>query len=211
MSAINTSDSKATVRPVKRIQFGILSPEEIKRMSVTVDGIKYPETYEGGRPKLGGLMDPRQGVVDRASRCQTCAGNMTECPGHFGHIDLAKPVFHPGFLVKSIKVLRCVCFYCSKLLVNPTNPKIKDIVMKSKGQPRKRMAHVYDLCKGKNICEGGDEMDIGSEQAPNPEKKSHGGCGRYQPKIRRVGLELTAEWKHVNEDTQEKKVFDDKS
>ena len=58
-------------------------------------------------------------------RCQTCAGNMTECPGHFGHIDLAKPVFHPGFLTKTQKILRCVCFYCSKLLVTPTNPKIK--------------------------------------------------------------------------------------
>ena len=122
-----------------------------RRMSVTEGGIRFPETYEGGRPKLGGLMDPRQGVIDRASRCQTCAGNMTECPGHFGHLDLAKPVFHPGFLVKTIKVLRCVCFYCSKLLVNPTNPKIKEIIMKSKGQPRKRMAHVYDLCKGKYL------------------------------------------------------------
>jgi DNA-directed RNA polymerase II subunit RPB1 len=79
-------------------------------------------------------MDPRQGAVDRASRCQTCAGNMTECPGHFGHIDLAKPVFHPGFLTKTLKILRCVCFYCSKLLVTPTNPKIKEIVMKSKGK-----------------------------------------------------------------------------
>lgn len=35
--------------------------------------------------------------------------------------------------------------------------------MKSKGQPRKRLAFVYDLCKGKNICEGGDEMDVGKE------------------------------------------------
>jgi DNA-directed RNA polymerase II subunit RPB1 len=60
MSAITTGDSKAPVKPVKRIQFGILSPEEIRRMSVTEGGIKYPETYEGGRPKLGGLMDPRQ-------------------------------------------------------------------------------------------------------------------------------------------------------
>lgn len=149
MSAINTGDSKAPVRPVKRIQFGVLSPEEIRRMSVTDGGIKFPEVMEGGRPKLGGLMDPRQGVIERTARCQTCAGSMTECPGHFGHIDLAKPVYHPGFLVKTIKVLRCVCFYCSKLLVSPTNPKIKEIVMKCKGQPRKRMAHVYDLCKGK--------------------------------------------------------------
>ena len=125
MTSIITNDSKAPVKQVKRVQFGILSPEEIRRMSVTEGGVRYPEVYEGGRPKLGGLMDPRQGAVDRTSRCQTCAGNMTECPGHFGHIDLAKPVFHPGFLTKTQKILHCVCFYCSKLLVTPTNPKIK--------------------------------------------------------------------------------------
>lgn len=88
-------------------------------MSVTTEGgIKYSETMEGGRPKLGGLMDPRQGTIDRFSRCQTCAGNMTECPGHFGHIELAKPVFHVSFYKMIIKCLRCVCFYCSKLLVD---------------------------------------------------------------------------------------------
>lgn len=127
---------------------------------------------------------------------------MTECPGHFGHIELAKPVFHVGFLVKTMKVLRCVCFFCSKLLVDsvsgrwalawgrgcwgvgrgaaPTdhallcpqnNPKIKDILAKSKGQPKKRLTHVYDLCKGKNICEGGEEMDnkFGVEQPEGDE------------------------------------------
>lgn len=90
-------------------------------MSVTDGGIKYSEVTEGGRPKLGGLMDPRQGTIDRSARCQTCAGNISECPGHFGHIELAKPVFHIGFLVKTIKVLRCVCFFCSKLLVDPVS------------------------------------------------------------------------------------------
>ena len=87
-------------------------------MSVTEGGIKYPETTEGGKPKLGGLMDPRQGVIDRMSRCMTCAGNMTECPGHFGHLELAKPVYHVGFMKKTIRILRCVCFYCSKMLVD---------------------------------------------------------------------------------------------
>ncbi|XP_033334567.2 DNA-directed RNA polymerase II subunit RPB1 [Megalopta genalis] len=204
-----TSDSKAPLRTVKRVQFGIISPDEIRRMSVTDGGIRFPETMEGGRPKLGGLMDPRQGVIDRNSRCQTCAGNMTECPGHFGHIDLAKPVFHVGFITKSIKILRCVCFYCSKLLVSPHNPKIKEIIMKTKGQPRKRLTFVYDLCKSKNVCEGGDEMDINKEnqeQPPAERKPGHGGCGRYQPNLRRSGLDVTAEWKHVNEDSQEKKI-----
>ena len=39
------------------------------------------------------------------------------------------------------------------------HPKIKDIINKSKGQPRKRLAHVYDLCRTKKVCEGGEEMD----------------------------------------------------
>lgn len=58
---------------------------------------------------------------------------------------------------------------CGGLQVSPNNPKIKEVIMKSKGQPRKRMAHIYDLCKGKNICEGGDEMDIGKEDDPTKE------------------------------------------
>ena len=90
-----------------------------KQMSVTEDGgVKYSETMEGGRPKLNGLMDPRQGTIDRFSRCLTCAGNSSECPGHFGHIELAKPVFNVNFLTKTVKIMRCVCFYCSKLLVD---------------------------------------------------------------------------------------------
>jgi len=89
------------------------------------------------------------------------------------------------------------------------NPKIKEIVMKTKGQPRKRLAFVYDLCKSKSICEGGDEMDINKENETQPQmdrKPGHGGCGRYQPNLRRSGLDVTAEWKHVNEDSQEKKI-----
>lgn len=70
MSNIVTSDSKAPVREVRRVQFGIFSPDEIRRMSVTDGGIQYAEIYENGRPKIGGLMDPRQGVVDRYVGCR---------------------------------------------------------------------------------------------------------------------------------------------
>ncbi|MGH0189046.1 UNVERIFIED_CONTAM: hypothetical protein FKN15_033169 [Acipenser sinensis] len=41
----------------------------------------------------------------------------------------------------------------------------------------------------------------------SPDELGHGGCGRYQPRIRRTGLEMYAEWKHVNEDSQEKKIL----
>ncbi|XP_047984776.1 DNA-directed RNA polymerase II subunit RPB1-like [Leguminivora glycinivorella] len=176
-------------------------------MSVTEGGIRFCETTEGGKPKIGGLMDPRQGAIDRHSRCQTCAGNIAQCPGHFGHIDLVKPVYHIGFLTKTIKILRCVCFYCSKLLITPSDPKIKEAVMKTKGQPRKRLTLVYDLCKGKYICEGGETIDIEKVEQEFKNVPGHGGCGHYQPAIKRVGLDIIAEWKHVNEDTHEKKII----
>jgi DNA-directed RNA polymerase II subunit RPB1 len=84
------------------------------------------------KPKLGGLMDPRMGTIDRNFKCQTCGEGMSECPGHFGHIELARPVFHPGefilasvqitthtrypgFIVKVKKILECICVNCGKL------------------------------------------------------------------------------------------------
>lgn len=71
---------------------------------MSVGAIESHITKEGGKPKIGGLMDPRQGVIDKRGRCMTCAGNLTECPGHFAHLELAKPVFHIGFLGKTLKV-----------------------------------------------------------------------------------------------------------
>lgn len=70
------------------------------------------------------------------------------------------------------------------LLCPQNNPKIKDILAKSKGQPKKRLTHVYDLCKGKNICEGGEEMDnkFGVEQPEGDEdltKEKVAGAGRH--------------------------------
>ena len=78
-------------------------------MSVTEGGVIFPESNENGKPKLQGIMDPRQGVVDRFTRCQTCAGNMNDCPGHFGHIELAKERIKNTF--KNV-VTKQLAFYC---------------------------------------------------------------------------------------------------
>ena len=66
---------------------------------MSVAKIEHHETMENDRPKLGGLLDPRMGTIDRNFKCQTCGENMTDCPGHFGHIELSKPVFHPGTFI----------------------------------------------------------------------------------------------------------------
>jgi len=63
---------------------------------MSVAKIEYPETMENDKPKIGGLNDPRLGTIDRNFKCQTCDCDMTNCTGHFGHIELARPVFHIG-------------------------------------------------------------------------------------------------------------------
>lgn len=109
--------SAAPIRKVKEVQFGILSPEEIvcgplllifsliypccvSQKAYSVAKIEHPEVMDETthKPKSGGLMDPRLGTIDRNFKCQTCGEGMSECPGHFGHIELARPVFHPGKL-----------------------------------------------------------------------------------------------------------------
>jgi DNA-directed RNA polymerase II subunit RPB1 len=37
--------------------------------------------------------------------------------GHFGDIKLARPVYHYGYLDITRKILSCVCFKCSRLLI----------------------------------------------------------------------------------------------
>ena len=86
---------------------------------MSVAKIEYPETLENGRPKLGGLLDPRMGTIDALFKCLTCLGGMAECPGHFAHIELVKPVYHIGFLGVLTKILHCICFSCSRLLADP--------------------------------------------------------------------------------------------
>ena len=40
-----------------------------------------------------------------------------------------------------------------------TDDKIKDILAKTRSNPRRRLLYVYDIAKTKNMCEGGDMVD----------------------------------------------------
>jgi DNA-directed RNA polymerase subunit A' len=102
---------------IRKIRFGLLSPAEIRKMSVTK--IITADTYDDdGYPIDMGLMDPRLGVIDPGLRCRTCGGRPGECPGHFGHIELAAPVIHVGFARLLRKVLRTTCRKCGRLLLD---------------------------------------------------------------------------------------------
>ena len=46
-----------------------------------------------------------------------------------------------------------------------------------------------------------------SDEGPsNVQRMVKGGCGRWQPRLRKMGLEMTAEWKRLNEGSQERKM-----
>ena len=78
------------------VQFSILSAEEIRKQSVA--NITSRDTFINGKPVIGGLFDPRMGVLEPGFICPTDGHNYIDTPGYFGHIELAKPVFHIHFL-----------------------------------------------------------------------------------------------------------------
>ncbi|KAL9118312.1 MAG: hypothetical protein Q9187_005144, partial [Circinaria calcarea] len=193
MANLNFQYSSAPLRSIQEIQFGLLSPEEIKNMSVA--HIEYPETMDEQkqRPRELGLNDPKLGSIDRAFKCATCDENMSECPGHFGHIELAVPVYHPGFMTKIKKVLEIVCHNCGKILVDESDPQMADAMRYR--DPKRRFDAIWRLCKPKMVCESmpvADDDDMDKSKGP---KHDHGGCGNIQPEVRREPLGFTGTWK----------------
>ena len=101
---------------ISAIRFAMLSPEEIRKMSATK--IITADTYDDdGFPIDMGLMDPHLGVIEPGLRCKTCGKKVDECPGHFGHIDLAMPVIHVGYVKEIKKLLQSTCRSCGRLLL----------------------------------------------------------------------------------------------
>ncbi|MDZ7687115.1 MAG: DNA-directed RNA polymerase subunit A' [Halobacteriales archaeon] len=110
---------KTTPKKIESIEFGLMSPQEYREMSVTK--IITADTYDDdGFPIDMGLMDPRLGVIDPGLQCKTCGKRSGQCEGHFGHIELAAPVVHPGFSKLIRRLLRGTCHECARLLLTPT-------------------------------------------------------------------------------------------
>ncbi len=158
------------------IQFSLLSPDEIVRNSVAE--ITSRDTYIGSKPVIGGLFDPRMGVLDPGLICPTDGLDYINTPGYFGHIKLARPVFYIQYLNTIIKLVRCVCVKCSKLLIS--KEKHKHLLNLPND---KRWAELSTLASKIKRC--GEDIDDG--------------CGYKQPcKIKKEGLStLIAEWTNL--------------
>lgn len=58
------------------------------------------------------------------SSCTTCRLNSFDCPGHFGHIELPSPVFHPLYMTQAFQLLRGTCTYCHHFLTSQVSVRV---------------------------------------------------------------------------------------
>lgn len=164
---------KKTPSKVIGIQFSILSPEEIRKGSVAE--ITSKDTYINNKPVANGLFDPRMGVLEPGLICPTDGLDYMQTPGYFGHIELGRPIFYVQYFGTIMKILRCVCFKCSKLLVS--KEKYKHVFEMS---AEDRWSFVFALASKVKRC-GEDITD---------------GCGCKRPiRIKKEGIAtLIAQW-----------------
>ena len=198
MSNGNFVYSRAPLRRIEQLQFSIFSPEDIKKLSVTQEqpidgklikeGITTHQSYENNVPCYGGLADPRMGYKF----------DDKECPGYFGHINLAEPVYHMGFINRVRSILQCVCFNCGLLLADENDPKILKICREHQ-RSEDRMKALCKELRGKKRCFGeGDDLYDQDDEGGQRERKR--GCGFAQPKISKPSHDvLTVEFEHVEE------------
>lgn len=113
---------------ISQIQFGIYSNQDMVNQAVVE--VSDRNVYDlqpladGSRAHTHhGPMDPRMGISTKTGLCETCGEGLDTCNGHFGHIKLALPVFHVGYLKHIIEVLHTICKDCSRVLLEPDERK----------------------------------------------------------------------------------------
>ncbi|MCP2502949.1 MAG: hypothetical protein NLN66_02705 [Candidatus Thalassarchaeaceae archaeon] len=176
---MSARDAAKIPKRIQSIKFGLLEPNEIRKMSAVE--VKTADTYrDDGHAYKQGLMDPKMGVIDPGVRCETCGNKHEECPSHFGHIALELPIMHIGFTDLIKMSLKSTCNSCSNILLHkqenshPLDPekseqdyyrdRVKDVMIKHGVGSREFKKIIKDIekecsSKKRTIC-----MHCGSEQ-----------------------------------------------
>ncbi|KAF2072418.1 hypothetical protein CYY_006276 [Polysphondylium violaceum] len=96
---------------ISGVSFQFYTSEDIRKLSVKQ--IMEVESFDMlGGPVPSGLHDPALGPTGPPERCSVCSLDYIECPGHFGHIELAIPCYNPVIFTVLFKLLQSKCFNC---------------------------------------------------------------------------------------------------
>lgn len=151
-------------KSVDAIQFSILSPNEIRRLSVVE--AQTADTYdEDGVPIVSGLMDGRLGTLEPRQKCKTCGNTASNCPGHYGHIELAEPVLHVSFAKIIYKLLSAICRNCGRIRLSNERIQHYESIIEEK----KRMLNVVPNTIYENAF----------KEAKKPQECPHCGAKQY--------------------------------
>ncbi|TLS27324.1 hypothetical protein PpBr36_05316 [Pyricularia pennisetigena] len=102
----------------KEIKFGIQSNQDIVNQGVLEISEKQLYDVENNRtPSRHGPLDHRLGTSSKTAECQTCAQQLQNCNGHFGHVRLPLPAFHIGYLRFIQMILQNICKDCARVLL----------------------------------------------------------------------------------------------
>lgn len=138
---------------IKSIHLTLMSPEEIRAMSVT--NVNKIKNYNKQLPVPGSVNCPRMGSMDRRVDCMTCINDNKDCPGHFGKIELPVPFYFPGFIKETLAVLRTVCKFCCRILVEDDDFKVAAVLCvkdEAYSATDRTFKQITDLARNKKKC-----------------------------------------------------------
>ena len=168
------------------VQFSMLSPEEIRKNSVVE--VTTRDTYINNKPVPNGLFDSRMCVLEPGIICPTDGYTYIDTPGYFGHIELARPMIFIQHIKEIMKISKCICYKCSKLLIN-----------------KKLHNHVYDMPSDKKwqyVYNNASKIKRCGEFTDD-------GCGSKQPNsVKLEGMAtIMAIWENVEDsEAEDRKV-----
>jgi DNA-directed RNA polymerase subunit A' len=200
MSRGNKMSTSQLPKRIRNIKLGLLSPDEIRRMSV--QRILTPDTFdEDGTAIPSGLMDNSLGTIDPSQRCATCNNTLGQCPGHFGHIELQRPVVHVGFNKVIYKILQVICRTCSRIMIEPNQIiEYADMLKETK-----KLQGAIDLTLVDSIWK---EAKRNRDALINPKNVSDGGCFHCDDFQNKIRLEKPTAYHEEYETADGQKVSD---
>ncbi|GAM24976.1 hypothetical protein SAMD00019534_081510 [Acytostelium subglobosum LB1] len=143
-------------KKIGHIQFGILSPDDMIRLS-HVEIINRELFNQEKRTAMAyGCLDNRLGTSDKSVICQTCGLSIVDCVGHFGYIELQLPVFHIGYFKNITNILQMICKNCACILLDEDKKQLFLRKIRNRKldvlQRRSLLKKIYTECRKKKTC-----------------------------------------------------------